>query len=267
MSADRETNHDMTHGEIALLLAEATEEVEIGTAPYQEVVRGGRRRRARRWAVATAATLVIAGSTGSLALAGAMGGDDRRTVATDSENPTPDVVDRPRYTTLAVGTDKGRKWEVRISVWEAPLDASEARAQLDAMPLYGSDPKGVRDAEDLVGKSWFFVDLVVDGTVSTVVQGPTEPGDTPSGKDMTSYAVPLGDDGSYRLAICRLPSTAKRAEVTWDNGSTTVVHRNPQGTGMEYDKAAIHPVDGADSSWFVASAPEGVAFKAARVVA
>ncbi|MER5828915.1 hypothetical protein ABT086_43740, partial [Streptomyces mirabilis] len=70
MSADRETNHDMTHRDIAFLLADAADEAEIGIAPYQAVVRGGRRRKARRWALAAAAALVIAGSTGTLALAG-----------------------------------------------------------------------------------------------------------------------------------------------------------------------------------------------------
>lgn len=70
MSADRETNHDMaTHTDIALLLAEAADEVEIGIA----LPGGGPRRwrrKARRWALAAAAALVIAGSTGTLALAG-----------------------------------------------------------------------------------------------------------------------------------------------------------------------------------------------------
>ncbi|MEV0476818.1 hypothetical protein AB0I50_44310 [Streptomyces prunicolor] len=57
MSADRETNQTMTDRDIALLLADAADEVEIGIAPYQAVIRGGRRRRARRWALATATAL------------------------------------------------------------------------------------------------------------------------------------------------------------------------------------------------------------------
>ena len=69
MSGDRETNHDMTydeaHADIALLLADAADEVEVGAAPYQAVVRGGRRRKTRRWAVAAVAAAVIAGSTGT----------------------------------------------------------------------------------------------------------------------------------------------------------------------------------------------------------
>lgn len=83
MSANRETDHDMASDtDIAFLLAEAADEVEIGTAPYQAVLRGGRRRKARRWATAAAAALVIAGSTGTLALAG-----ERTTAADGSSRP------------------------------------------------------------------------------------------------------------------------------------------------------------------------------------
>ncbi|MEY2247638.1 hypothetical protein AB8A21_32650, partial [Streptomyces sp. BF23-18] len=56
MSANGETDHDMaTDADIAVLLARAADEVEIGAAPCQAVVRGGRRRRARRWATVAAA--------------------------------------------------------------------------------------------------------------------------------------------------------------------------------------------------------------------
>ncbi|MYW16381.1 hypothetical protein GT039_12405, partial [Streptomyces sp. SID2955] len=58
-------NHDMAHSDIALLLADAADEVEIGIAPVQAVVRGGRRRRARRRAVLAATALVLTGSTGA----------------------------------------------------------------------------------------------------------------------------------------------------------------------------------------------------------
>ncbi|MGW0580704.1 hypothetical protein ACWD25_33225, partial [Streptomyces sp. NPDC002920] len=68
MSADRENheekNHEMTHHDIALLLADAADEVEIGIAPTQALIRGGRRRKARRWAVGAGVALVVAGSTG-----------------------------------------------------------------------------------------------------------------------------------------------------------------------------------------------------------
>ncbi|CAM5602706.1 hypothetical protein SGLAM104S_07066 [Streptomyces glaucescens] len=72
MGANRETEHDMSHTDIAFLLAEAADEVEIGIAPYQSVLRGGRRRRARRWAVARhgAADQRLVGDPGGRGAAG-----------------------------------------------------------------------------------------------------------------------------------------------------------------------------------------------------
>lgn len=49
MSADRETNHDMTHRDIAFLLADAADEAEIGIAPT------------RRWSAVAAAARPAAG--------------------------------------------------------------------------------------------------------------------------------------------------------------------------------------------------------------
>lgn len=60
-SADWETSHNMTQHDIAFLLAEAADEVKIGTAPVQALIRGGRSRKARRWAVVATTTLVAAG--------------------------------------------------------------------------------------------------------------------------------------------------------------------------------------------------------------
>src|SRR5881409_292052 len=108
MSADRETNHDMTNTDIALLLAEAADGVEIGIAPTQAVIRGGRRRRARRWAVAAGAALAIVGTTGTVALAGLPGGDGHRVAPVATQPPTtlPDAFQaEPHRTMLASGTE------------------------------------------------------------------------------------------------------------------------------------------------------------------
>ncbi|MFE1883115.1 hypothetical protein ACFW7O_26195, partial [Streptomyces diastatochromogenes] len=106
MSADQNRNHDMSQTDIALLLADAADEVEIGIAPVQAVIRGGRRRRARRWAVATVTALVVAGATGALAVTGLPGGNgghgDRGTVVASHCNsvvlpgPWPPGSDRRR---------------------------------------------------------------------------------------------------------------------------------------------------------------------------
>ncbi|MGP4049311.1 hypothetical protein [Streptomyces sp. 2A115] len=292
MSADRETNHDMTHSsqsphgshsphssrssqsDIALLLAEAADEVDIGIAPYQAVVRGGRRRKARRWAVASAAALVIAGSTGSLALAGAMGSDgkDRGVVATQPPTAEERHVYQPRRTTLATGTEKGKEWRISVEVWGAPKDEAEAERQWAAMGLYGVRPTGTREAEDLIGKGWMSVHLRVGEEDSTVSEGAVEKGDTLSGKDLESYAVPLEvggtdrADASQRLVIGKVAPTARRVTCTWDDGTSTNAVRPAPGTeATTNDTATIRPVEGSQPNWFVCLAPEGVASDVVQV--
>jgi hypothetical protein len=284
MSADRETNHDMTHGDmthsdvthsnIALLLADAADEVEIGIAPYQSVLRGGRRRKARRWAVAAAAALVIAGSTGSLALAGALDGDGDRgaPVATQPSTVEERHLYEPGRTTLATGRDQGKEWRVVIDVWGAPKDKAEAQGQLDAMALYGVQPADVRVAGDLVGKGWVFVHLTVgDGAQSTVVQGAVEKGDSMSGTDIQAYSMPLKTGGSDRadasrdLVIGKVAPTAQQVICTWDNDMATVVDRAPQGTETSTHVLSIRPVEGSQPSWFVCLSPKGVGYKSADV--
>lgn len=160
MSADRETNHDMTHTDIAVLLADAADGVEIGIAPTQAVIRGGRRRRARRWAVATAAALAIVGTTGTLALAGLPGdggGHRGAQVATHPPTTAAPQFGEPQSTLLQTGTEDGREWEVSVDVWSAPRNAAEAQIQLAAMTDYGDFPGDLREASELIGKSTYFV--------------------------------------------------------------------------------------------------------------
>ncbi|MFI1207816.1 hypothetical protein ACH4UV_09445 [Streptomyces sp. NPDC020802] len=278
MSADRETNHDMTHSshrDIALLLADAADEVEIGIAPYQAVVRGGRRRRARRWAVAAAAALVVAGSTGSLALAGALDGDGSRVAPAATKPAKSDQPDEyaARRTMLAIGTDRGKEWQVEIDVWSAPKDKAEARLQFDSMDEYGVRPSEVRKAEDIMGKGWVFVRLTVGfGAPSVVVQGPVDKGDSLSGKDIQAYGMPLETNdadkagAAQRLVIGKVAPTARRVTCTWDDGTTTDVRRVSSDTGVRSgDALAIRPVAGSQPNWFVCLAPEGVSYESAEV--
>ncbi|MFF1655785.1 hypothetical protein [Streptomyces sp. NPDC058255] len=272
MSADRETNHDMaTHRDIALLLAEAADEVEIGIAPYQAVVRGGRRRKARRWAIAAAAALVIAGSTGTLALAGGPGGDGGRVApaATQPATAKERHVYAPQRSTLAMGTDHGKNWQVSIDVWGAPRDGSEARRQLDRMREYGAHPPGVRAASDLIGASWFFVHrLVGDTDLTTVMEGE---GESLSGTDMQAAAMSFGSGtsakkGASRLVVGQVAPTAQRVTCTWDDGTTSVARRGLEGDGLlDYREPKILPVKGSRSDWFVCLAPEGKSNRSAKV--
>ncbi|MCX4424578.1 hypothetical protein [Streptomyces mirabilis] len=276
MSADRETNHDMTHRDIAFLLADAADEAEIGIAPYQAVVRGGRRRKARRWALAAAAALVIAGSTGTLALAGVTGGDARKVAPAATRPPVGDerYVYEPQRSDLARGTEHGKKWKVVIDVWGAPRNKAEAQGQLDALTGSGLGKPwvNVRDASELIGKSSYFVRLTLDGKTSIKLLGAFEKGDTMAGTDLTSGAMPLDTSGTatsrtdQRLVVGQVATTAQEVTCTWDDGSTTEASRPSPGTGIVGDfEDAIRPADGSRSDWFVCLGPEGRTYRAAAV--
>ncbi|MGW3663734.1 hypothetical protein [Streptomyces sp. NPDC005141] len=270
MSANRETNHDMaTDRDIALLLAEAADEVEIGIAPYQAVLRGGRRRKARRWAMAAAAALVIAGSTGTLALAGGTGGDGRRVepAATSPSTPQQRHVFDPQTTTVARGTHHGKDWSVTVAVWGAPKNETEARQQRSRMSAYGLAPTGARVPADLVGKGWLFVRLSVQGgnpTARTVTNGPVEKGYALSGKDIEAASMPLEHDGSDgavaspRIMIGQVAPTAREVTCTWDDGTRIKAMKAAPGTGLTSGfEDLIRPVDGSQPNWFVCVASEG----------
>jgi len=271
MNADREANHDMTDRDIALLLADAADGVEIGIAPTQAVIRGGRRRRARRWAVATAAALAIVGSTGTIALAGLPGEGGHR-VAPSATQPTttlPDAFrDKPQRTTLAIGTDHGKQWEVFIDLWGAPRDETEAQAQLAAMGGFGEQPAEVRTASGLVGKSSYFLRRTVgDDAAGTIMFNTLKKFDPMSGTDMQAAATPLktGGAGPSRLVVGQVAKTAQRVTCTWKDGTKTEVRRVPAGYGVNSDEQVIRPADGSPVNWFVCLAPEGTAYKSAEV--
>ncbi|MFK0021581.1 hypothetical protein [Streptomyces sp. NPDC090798] len=274
MSADRETNHDMTHRDIAFLLADAADEAEIGIAPYQAVVRGGRRRKARRWALAAAAALVIAGSTGTLALAGVTDGDARR-VAPAATRPTTGEerhVYEPQRTMLAKGDDGGNGWEVTIDVWGASKNGSEAQRQWTAMKDYGGTPMGARDAKELVGKAWYFVHARVGDRTSMVMTGQFDKGDSLSGAEFEAGAIRMPSSesarpgASNRLVIGDVAPTARQVTCTWNDGTKTEVPRAPEGAGFGPDsKPYIRPVKGSQPNWFVCVAPEGKSYKSVKV--
>ncbi|MEU4166340.1 hypothetical protein AB0F46_05565 [Streptomyces sp. NPDC026665] len=271
MSTDRETNHDMaaTDADIAFLLARAADEVEIGTAPYQAVVRGGRRRKVRRWAVTAAAALVVAGTTGTLALAGGTGGDDggRRAVPAVTVPSTPEQrhVYDPQETSIGRGLVHGKEWSVKVVVWGAPRNEREAQYQRSRMSEYALTPTGTEVASDLVGKGWVFVRLSLeDQGTTTVVDGAVEKGDSLAGRDIESFSGPLNLGGgasaktSQRLVIGKVAPTAKEVTCTWDDGTTIIAGKASPGTGIGQEmEDLIRPVDGSQPDWFTCVAPEG----------
>ena len=270
MGADREMNQHMTDSDIALLLAEAADGVEIGIAPTQAVIRGGRRRRARRWAVASAAALVIAGSTGTLAAAGLMHGDGNSPsrVATQPPAPKERHVDQPRTSTLAIGMDHNKQWEVDLQVWDAPRNKAEAEAQFAAMALFGQLPADAPHASDLIGKTSYFVSRIYGDSSKpkTLMFNTVKHWDAMAGKDLEAGAVPLaGNDGPQRLVIGQVAKTAREVTCTWKDGTSTVVRRATDDTSVNVGELVIRKADGSPVNWFVCLAPKSTSYKSAEV--
>ncbi|MFF4268448.1 hypothetical protein [Streptomyces sp. NPDC001536] len=267
MNADRETNHDMTNGDIAFLLAGAADEVEIGIAPYEAVIRGGRRRKARRWAVAAATALVLAGSSATLAVAGLPGGDGTvAPAATQSATPAPDLF-TPSRTTLATGTEHGKEWRVFIDVWAAPRTEAQAAGQLEAMGEYGDVPSGGTTAAELIGKSSYVVYFSDGDKRRKTFEDVFTKDDTMSGTDLQSASIPfdIDTDGPERLVIGMVGKNAQQVTCTWKDGTTTKVDRAPQNEDISTDTPAIRPAEASPVNWFVCLSPEGTEAESAQV--
>lgn len=275
MSADRETNQTMTDRDIALLLADAADEVEIGIAPYQAVIRGGRRRRARRWALATATALVIVGTSGGLALAGLRGGDGGEVTpavtqkATQPSTPEERHVYTPQETTLAAGIEQGETWYVTVDVWGAPRTEAEAEAQLRSMSSRHEEPWDKDKASALVGKITYFVRRSFgSGDPAFLMGNSVSPQDASVGTDLQSAATPLDPkktDGPLPLVVGHVAKTAQEVTCTWKDGSSTVARRVAAGADINSDEAAIRPAAGSLDNWFVCVAPARTAYESAEV--
>lgn len=275
MSADRETNHDMTDRDIALLLADAADEVEIGIAPYQAVIRGGRRRRARRWAIATAAALVITGTSGTLALAGLRDGSGgEATPAATQKSTLPSTPEKrhvyePQRTSLAMGTYRGKTWRAAVEVWGAPRDRAEADRQLTAMTALGLEPPDGHKAAALVGKISFFVTRAYgDSRPQQVMFNTVAKLESLAGTDLEAAATRLGTSGesSGRLVVGQVAKNARKVSCHWKDGTTTVAKWVPANYDIYTTAPVIRTVDGYPAAnWFVCVAPEGTTYASAEV--
>lgn len=271
MSANRE-NHEMTQSDIAFLLADAADEVEIGTAPVQAVIRGGRRRRARRWAVATATALVVAGTTGALAVTGLPGdgnsGGRQANVAKPPASPEARHVYEPQRTELGRGTYQGKEWHVGVQVWGAPRNAAEADRQFDAMAELGIEPAEAREPADLIGKiSYFATRGWGDNRPQQVMFNTVEKFEKFSGTDLQAVATRLGYGGetSGQLVIGIVAKTARQVACHWKDGTTAVAERvdgfSPDDLGL-----GIRSVDGFQGgNWFVCTTSAGTSYEKAEV--
>ncbi|MFJ9564858.1 hypothetical protein ACIRQQ_33100 [Streptomyces fuscichromogenes] len=251
MSADRE-NHDMTQTDIALLLADAADEVEIGIAPVQAVLRGGRRRRTRRWAVAAAtAVVVLAGSAGATLAVTGLPGEHRTQVAHQVSDVTV-----PQVSELAHGTDQGKRWQVVLSVWAAPRDRAEAAEQLKAMRKFGIAAGALPRLDELVGKTSHYTGLNYgDERLRPIMFDTVTKWEKLTGHDLESAGVPLSKEdgeGANRLVVGMVADTARLVECTFDNGTSYFARPTA---------AAGSPVN-----WYVCLAPQGVRPKTAEVI-
>ncbi|MEV0171162.1 hypothetical protein AB0I00_08545 [Streptomyces sp. NPDC050803] len=254
----------MTHRDIALLLADAADEVEIGIAPTQAVLRGGRRRRARRWAVATATALVIAGSSGALAVAGLPSRDADRGASVATTPAVPTDLLKPASTALAVGREDGTDWSVVLELWATPQNVKEARAQLEAMEEYGTKPDGVQSASELVGKSAYFVGRTVGEQYGEIAQGAYE------GKEALplhlTAAVPLepGSSGPDRLVVGQVAKSVGNVSCMWKDGTETHLQKTWEGDLADDDGSTIRSVEGAPFYWYVCLAPKDTEYKSVQ---
>jgi hypothetical protein len=266
MGANQGSNHEMSHTDIAFLLAEAADEVEVGIAPYETVMRGGRRRKARRWAVAAAAALVISGSSAALAVAGLPGGGGDRVAPPAGHSRSAPSALTPHRTTLATGSDGRTEWRVVLDVWPAPRDEVEAQAQLDVMAKYGEMPEEVRHAYQMVGSSYYFVHKAV-GEEESLVMWSAFDGDGGAPKDLTTAALPLesGTDGPQRLVVGQVTRGAGQVTCTWKDGTSTVIDRAPVDAEAPTDLALIRPAESSPVDWFVCLAPKGTEYASAEV--
>ncbi|WP_405971796.1 hypothetical protein OG496_19550 [Streptomyces sp. NBC_00988] len=274
MSADRETNQTMTDRDIALLLADAADEVEIGIAPYQAVIRGGRRRRARRWALATAAALVIVGGSGTLALAGLRDGNGVevspavKQQSTEPLTPEERNVYEPQGTVIGIGDIGGKEWQITVDVWGAPRTEGEAWAQLQRMKAFGEVPVDASKSSQLVGKYSFFARRTIgDGKESVLTENSVDTKDRMAGTDLESVALSLDPKHTtpQRLVIGQVAKTAQEVTCSWKDGSSTVARRVAEGADVNSDESAIRPVAGSPSDWFVCVGPEGTTFDSVKV--
>ncbi|MFF9373918.1 hypothetical protein ACF1BB_05140 [Streptomyces griseoluteus] len=265
------SEYDMTKDEIALLLADAAHEVEIGGAPVEAVVRAGRRRRARRRAATAVTAVVLSGGMGALAAAGLPGSGDSVSPA-KSASADGRLVYEPEVSEVAFGTHGGVAWGVTVQVWPAPRDRAEAVVQTKAMNDWGLTPVTSGSPSDLVGKTSYFVSRLnsssgdVTGRRLVTFDSATEL-PRPKGTGISVFPQPLtGNDGPLRLVIGMVATTAKQVACHWKDGSTTLADLAPQNSALHSTAAVIRPVRGyPTANWFVCLAPGSTTYKSAQV--
>ncbi|AZM52977.1 hypothetical protein DMA15_10530 [Streptomyces sp. WAC 01529] len=217
------------HRDIAHRLTAAADEVEIGIAPYQAVMRGGRRRKTRRWVVGALAAVAIAGSTGSLALA-VVDGESRTRPAALVDSAEARHVYAPQVTPLTKVLDKAGKEVagVELRTWGAPLDASEARGQERAMREAGVWDERTTDPVPALNRPWHAIVVKADGKEKLTSFGLQDK--EPGGDDGLSFASVEIEVKGEKLMIGHVGPKTKRVELEHEHGTTEPHLRRAAGS-------------------------------------
>lgn len=264
MNEDRE-EYDMTQTDITLLLADTADQVTIGPAPVEALMRAGRRRKARRWAAATATAVMLAGVTvTTLAYAGPTGEHRGRgaAAATRPAQQTPEA-GVPEWVDLSGGKYGGKAWQVGVQVWPAPHDESEAAAQWDAMGDFGYRPEGVTRYTDLIGKtsvSAILADKEGQGKQVLFNKLSTATGNQAGLTLLAQVRTP------FTLVIGEVGKSAEKIICHWKNGDSSVARRGEDTYSIDAPNAALRPAAAySGANWFVCAAPKGTDFESVEV--
>ncbi|ADI10734.1 hypothetical protein SBI_07614 [Streptomyces bingchenggensis BCW-1] len=237
---------DREAGELTDRLGTIADEVTIGPAPYPDVVRAGRRRRARRRVGATAlavTAVLVAGGVG-LGQFGDFGQGGTASAAAPASAPAP--LD-PVTTVVGKGKVDGKRWQVSVTVYGPARTKEEAHRQYDlamrrgdAYPVLdgkweGGYPKTLR-----IGVTWFST-RVTEGTgkprlMSDWVSPKRVKGETLLGGSYQHQGAEAGPVG-----MAWLDPKVERVVVHWKGGTT--------------DEPKVVPVKGTDVRWIVSERP------------
>ncbi|MEV8015330.1 hypothetical protein AB0O76_03010 [Streptomyces sp. NPDC086554] len=223
MTRDQDpAQHDAAaHSDIAHRLAAVADEVEIGTAPYQAVLRGGRRRKARRWVVGAVAAVAIVGSTASLALA-VVDGRDRTQVASEGGSAWERHVYTPQFTPLTQDFDETGNpvTQVELQVWGAPRNEAEARGQKRAMLKAGVWDERSTDPVPDFDRLWYAITVRPDGKQKQRVASFGLQDKEPGGDDGLSFSSVEFEVKGKKLTIGHVGPKTKRVEFEYENGTS-----------------------------------------------
>lgn len=218
------------HSDITHRLADVADGVEIGAAPYQAVLRGGRRRKARRWALGALAAATIVGSTGSLALA-VVDGRDHAQAASQHGTARDRHVYAPRLTPLTEVRDGSgtRVARVELRVWGAPRDEAEARGQRKAMIGAGVWDERTTDPVPNFDRPWYAIVVSADGKERVTSFGLQDK--DPGGDDGLSFASVEFELKGRKVTVGHVGPKTHRVVYEYENGTSEPELHQAAGSG------------------------------------